>query len=503
MTSELTRFVRLEVFEVALCWADDPEPPERRPAGHGWSMGRIELVVAGANLTESVRQGERQSYVGWYLSPVLGWLATHWVALLHEERFAWPERARVPAAVACHRALDNWITADDPLGQEVYRRTHAWYHRHSLRSAALGGLFPDLFIRRWGDDVELSWTADPPPFAPEGLIFESRAGHVRLAVADVARPLWEALQWATAEPPEMPDTYQENWVAFRREVEGLGRLDDTVFERAYVPEAVLNSARTAFEGIDRLDLFRHRRSAENPYVDAFSPAVAMYGGVSPDLGAADVGALRDALARGSPGQDGTELSALLESRRGLPIDVPHLDGDGFAADLLEDLGEPGDGSFIDVRHICARLDIAIEEIELETHSIRGVALAGERFSPRIVINLTHLYNTNEDGKRFTIAHELCHILFDRTRAQRIAHVSGSWAAPGIEKRANAFAAYLLMPRGLVVRNLERGARIDGEETRRLAALLRVNESALVEHLFNIDLIDYVEREQLRRARLLC
>ena len=116
-----------------------------------------------------------------------------------------------------------------------------------------------------------------------------------------------------------------------------------------------------------------------------------------------------------------------------------------------------------------------------------------------MINVTHVFNTNEDGKRFTIGHELCHILFDRTRAQRIAHVSGSWAPPGIERRANAFAAYLLMPRDLVVRNLERGARIDGEETRRIAALLHVNESALVEHLFNIDLIDYVEREQLRTA----
>ena len=59
MTSEWARFGRPGVFEVALCWTDDPDPPERRPAGHGWSMGRIELVVAGENLTESVRQGER------------------------------------------------------------------------------------------------------------------------------------------------------------------------------------------------------------------------------------------------------------------------------------------------------------------------------------------------------------------------------------------------------------------------------------------------------------
>ena len=221
-------------------------------------MGRIELVVTGENLTESVRQGERQPYVGWYLSPVLGWLATHWAALLHEERFAWPERTRLPAALTCRRALDNRVAACDPEGRAVYRRTHAWYHRHGLRSAALGGLFPDLFIRRWGDDVELSWTADPPPFAPEGLTFESRAGHVRLAVADVAQPLWEALQWAAAEPPEMPDAYREDLADFRRTIEALGRLDATVFERAHVPGEVLDSARAAFDEIDRPDLFEHR-----------------------------------------------------------------------------------------------------------------------------------------------------------------------------------------------------------------------------------------------------
>ena len=152
-----------------------------------------------------------------------------------------------------------------------------------------------------------------------------------------------------------------------------------------------------------------------------------------------------------------------------------------------------------MRAICTRLGITIEEIALETGSIRGVALAGEEFSPKIVINLAHAYNSNEDGKRFTIGHELCHILFDRTRARRIAHVSGFWAAPGIEKRANAFAAYLLMPRDLITRNLGYDNRLDSEEIWRLADLLHVNESPLVEHLYNIDLIDGFERDRLRRS----
>ena len=500
MTNDWVEFGRPEVFEVGVCWVADAEPPERRPAGHGWSMGRIRLTVGGENLTESTLHGERQSYVGWYLSPVLDWLATHWVALLHEEHFAWLERTRLPAAVACRRALDRWIAAGDPIGRETYRKIHAWYHRHGLRSAALGGIFPDLFIRRSGDDIELSWTADPPPFAPEGLIFESKAGQVRLAVSDIAKPLWELLRWVIAQPPELSEACRGHWENLCGKIEDLGELDTIVFERAHVPPAVLDAARAAFGRIDRLDLFEDRRSAaDHPFIEEFSPAVAMFGGTTPQLGSTDIVALRDVLASGCPGQDGSELAALVESRQGAPLDVPHLDGDRFASEFLEDLGEPGGDGFVDVQAICFRLGIAIEEIEFETDSIRGVALAGEGFSPKIVINLAHAYNGNEYGRRFTIGHELCHILFDRTRARRIAHISGIWAPPGIEKRANAFAAYLLMPRERIIRHIRHlmSNRIDREESRRLAGILHVNESALVEHLYNTHLIDEVNRDHLR------
>lgn len=499
MTNNWVRFGRSEAFEIAVRWMADTEPPERRPTGHGWSMGWIKLVVAGKTITESALQGERQLHVGWYLSPMLDWLATHWVDLLHEEHFAWHERTGLPAVIACRRTLDAYGAAYDSIGRETYGRAHAWYHRHGMRAAALGGIFPDLFIRRSGDDIELSWTPDPPPFAPEGLIFESGAGHVRLAVVDVAGPLWELLQWVVSQPPEIPEAFRGDWENLCRKVEALEKLDTVEFERAYVPAVILDSARIAFEQIGRLDLFQGRRNVDCPVVEEFAPAVAMYGGVCPELGQTDIMALRDVLASGCPGGDGEELSDLVRRRQGAPLGVPHMDGDRFATELLEDIDQPAGRSYTDVREICNRLDITIDEIEFETDTIRGVALAGEGFAPKIVINLAHVYNSNDEGKRFTIGHELCHILFDRARARRIAHVSGSWAPPGIEKRANAFAAYLLMPRGLVMSNLGHDDRFDSERTGRLASILHVNESPLVEHLYNIGLIDEVERDRLRSA----
>ena len=497
MMSDWTYFGTPETFRVGVRWLPDPEPIGRRPAGHGWSLGEIEIIVSGQNLTESVVQDDRQPCVRWYLSPVLDWLATNWVGLLHEEHFSWHERSSMPAALACRRALDYWVSTCDAKGRETYRQVQGWYHRHALRSAALGGIFPDLFIRRCGDYVEVSWTANPPPFSHEGLAFQSGAGHVRLPVADLAQPLWGLLQWGKDAPPNLPEEYREDWTTLGGKICELEQLDAAAFHRAYVPQRVLQSAKDSFEQIQRLDLFDDRRSANELFVEEFSPAVAMFGGLSSTLALPDVERLRDALASRFPGEDGRELSRLVRAREGLPLGTPYLDGDSFASDLLADLDQPGDADFVDVRAICDRLEVTIEEMEFVTDSIRGVALAGEGLSPKILVNLSHPYNGHDGGQRFTIGHELCHILFDRSRARRITHVSGSWASPGIEKRANAFAAYLLMPRELIMRHFSLDAPSLADEIGRLAGILHVNESPLIEHLYNLDLIDEVERDKLR------
>lgn len=70
------------------------------------------------------------------------------------------------------------------------------------------------------------------------------------------------------------------------------------------------------------------------------------------------------------------------------------------------------------------------ETTLDTDPIRGVALAGEQMTPTIIVDLTSPDNTYEEGRRFSIAHELCHVLVNRGHARR-AWSAALPAPPGV------------------------------------------------------------------------
>lgn len=484
-------------FEIAVRWTGDSEPRARLPAAHGWSMGDLRLTVAGHVLTRSRRGDNPQTHVGWYLAPAFDWIASNWAVLFHEEDFAWPERGGAPAVVACHRALDHTIGVRDAEGRARYKVIQAWYYRHALRAASEGGLFPDLFIRRFGDDIELSWSAEPPLFAPDGFGFASEPGMARLTVDEVAGPVWEALQWVAARPPALDGGDVASWRALSVKIEAIPAMSAAALDRAYVDERVLEMVRRSLERIGKLGLIEESVTPDKPYVRELSPAVAMFGGVNPNLGAADVDYLCGLLAERVRDGDSAALRALVEGHRSASLGVPHEDAYAFAEEFLEQMALPGDGEWIDIHTIAGHLGIEIIERALETDSIRGIALAGHDIKPTILVNTTSPFNVTAYGKRFTLAHELCHVLHDRSRARRVTHVSGAWVAPGIERRANAFAAYLLMPRQLLVRGWQDRFATSHAEFTAFAHRLRVNEPALIEHLHNLDFIGEAAREHLR------
>ena len=106
------------------------------------------------------------------------------------------------------------------------------------------------------------------------------------------------------------------------------------------------------------------------------------------------------------------------------------------------------------------------------------------------------------GLRFTLAHELCHLLFDRSVGQRLAVASGPWAPPSLEQRANAFAAMLLMPtkvvRSVVADMNEPIATEQGVLS--VASRLHTGFLSTLRHLRNLGFVDDSSMQRIEAER---
>ncbi|TGG91415.1 MAG: ImmA/IrrE family metallo-endopeptidase [Aphanocapsa feldmannii 277cV] len=184
---------------------------------------------------------------------------------------------------------------------------------------------------------------------------------------------------------------------------------------------------------------------------------------------------------------------------------PWQQGYALAEELHDDLddcmdGEPGKP--VDVEAILDRLGVDVTEASLSDASIRGVAIAGPHHRSGILWNRNNHFNADVRGQRFTLAHELCHLLFDRNAGQRLAVASGPWAPPSLEKRANAFAAMLLMPTE-TIRAL--AADMDepiatAQDVSRVAERLQTGFSATLWHLQNLGFVDDISMQRIEAKR---
>lgn len=90
--------------------------------------------------------------------------------------------------------------------------------------------------------------------------------------------------------------------------------------------------------------------------------------------------------------------------------------------------------------------VAVLYARLGSHGPAGLSFSDALRGPTIVLNLEGK-NENPLVRRFSLAHELYHILVDWTRHEPLATISGYLSDTGLEReqRANAFAVRLLCP----------------------------------------------------------
>lgn len=490
--TEFVRFGSPNLFEIAVRWTTDEEPYDRLPQTSGWSMADLQITVGHQVLTARKFADSERNYASWYLSPLLEWFIQHWTWLFHEEAYPWTEKPEMPAAMASFAALGRTIGSLDEAGRDEYRDIHAWWARHSLRAADSSALYPDICFRRVGDDIEISWSGRQPAFAPEDFSLVLFPGFATLSVEAVVEPLWNFLKWSIKTAPASTNNDRQVVAELTKRQNRLKQTPLNDLESKYLRgnlQQLLSKAAKSVSWEGHSTLIKGI-----PAVASLDAAVLMFGGLAPSIGERDAVQLLNFLKSHQSLSETSALSRLVDDR---PLNLtiaPYQEGYELAEDAREDLDIEGTVFPVNVQNSLYKLGVKIEEIALETDTVRGIALAGEGFSPAILINTTSSFNKTSQGRKFTMAHEFCHILFDRTRAKRLSHVSGTWTSARVEKRANAFAAMFLVSRAAAKRTFTEASEA---AVRRQADTLDLGYAALVEHLFNLGLIDEAARERLR------
>ena len=498
-------------FAIKIAFLDDQDEGQGASTDMSLSWGAFQIWVNGWNLCAHLEEGERVESAHWYLLPLLEWFVREWNPLLHEERLPCEVADEAWTGLRETRFPPPALDEDEESAWES--SWHGWWSRHAIQAAREGGIFPDVILRRFQDSVEVSWGNSRSQGVPNHVGFALRPGAARFEPKRVAEPLYEALEGASA--------YLSSVAPHSNRIADLKRA----IRRLRTPQQDSRVMWLAGLGVHKKSIrqgwnrFKRRIAAfpreqqdvllatsgdSSLVVEGSCHAALMFGTVAPNVTKQDVMVLAESLLRLSSPDGDTEAMAsrCRNEPAGGSDDPPWQQGYALAEELQNDLDGCADAERVDLEAILEHLGVDVAEANLSDESIRGVAIAGPRHRSGILWNRNHHFNADAWGVRFTLAHELCHLLFDRSAGQRLAVASGPWAPPSLEQRANAFAAMLLMPtetvRSVVVRMNEPIATAQGVSG--VAQRLETGFSATLWHLRNLGFVDDSSKQRIEAER---
>jgi hypothetical protein len=502
-------------FAFGLAFLPNPHGDEDRAISEEReSWGAFSVWAQGENLCAHIERGEVLDAAHWYMLPLIEWLVDSWDPLLHEERLPL-DNTGLSAAESLSQTRRPPLSLKEVDEFEWLDAWSRWWGRHCVRSGREGGLFPDLYLRRYRDRLELSTGAEPLPGIPDEYVFLTPNRIYQVDPVSAAGALFGVLDAAALELrrrlPQSPrierlsariadltsperESHRMAWLA------GLGDDTERYTRIAHEVDAVLEGAGPAI----RQQITGARR-ATPLLVDGSAYARLLFGAISPATELSDVTKLTK-LVVDNYVQDASSWLSGLE----LPLDLgevrqlkPGEQGGRLGEQACELLRGSVD-SWVDVDSVVRELCIQVSEIDLSDDEVRAVSVLGPTQRPHVFRNRRTRWGQSREVERFTLAHELCHLLLDREYGDELAVATGPWAPVAIEQRANAFAAAFLMPTWLLRDALATAsAPADDPETiRAVSAKMRVSASSLIDRLCNLGVITFDDRIRLRSIWLL-
>jgi len=307
---------------------------------------------------------------------------------------------------------------------------------------------PDVVLRRRDAGLQVSWRAQSQR-GNDGFLFDQPAGSEVVSVACLKALTEDLTRWVAARCAEdhVADARLAQLLAWGRAEDRLGSVEawlDGVLPggRAWLAKRAPNAmVELSVHGDSTAPALGFLRTA---YALADSSELdrvwdTLHGALSAKSVAADLRRVaqqaHSRLDPNRPWQSGYDLAAQVR---------PTLQG-------LLAMPKTGQRAF-DVAAVFAHWEIPVVRAEGLPQAVQGAALVDERGRAAVLVNASSTLGRTSTGYKAILAHELCHLLFDRTATGTLGQVDlrhDLARAQLLEQRANAFAAELLLPRARV------------------------------------------------------
>lgn len=432
-------------------WAIEVEPlpgaPSEPDAAAAATWCAIRIWVHGKNLTAHTRKraATTADALHWPAAYVARWWVRAWPGIW--ERAGWPlPGAIADAEVAC-RLLDQHLAELGPeADDDLLDRRDEFVASHSLLSAAAGGLMPHVYLMREGASVHVTWRA--PSTDGSDVVFHEARGRATLADGVFLDSMVGFLRWCCSIVEDHDRELARELRAWLERVDAPNSAEAVL--RGYLRPWGVPASRDAISSLDsRLALPAGWRSAGARLDPSCFPAAVVFRALAPAVDSDDVLALLDRLRAYPANADGSRQ--LEAARAGLvlaPGDSAHAQGYGLAEQVRRARGNP-DGS-LDIDAVLSEVGVTVESADLSDATVDGATVWSDQHGPVIVLN-SRTSKSQPWARRMILAHEFCHLLVDRPAAAELMVASTPWAPPALERRANAFAAELLLPKAGILR----------------------------------------------------
>jgi len=407
----------------------------------GFAWGKGIFRIKGESLWVTETEDGNESYVEWSWLDLLEFLADFWPWLMLEEIYPIP--VNPPDITKLEQAAESrWEKLNDEIVDAEDEELILFRHRHDLSMAMKGIYLPTVLLLRQGLLFQVGipeWNqAILLPFLDVKTVLEEVGNFIASLVrgSEMPRVMEAVFLWEQRESRMQQQVLSLRSGLSAEELAQIQAEEDPVNFWEYASEV----------GLDDNELM--------------------------------------AAARMTPGELGVEgKRKIIEAVRSLPnVNTPGLDNMAEKAVAIEFDPEsrPFEQGYVLASWLRERLDMEIDAVAnpekilslwgvivqnqplIHANGILdAIAAWGVRHGPAVLINIAPgAMALHEHRRRTSLAHEICHLLVDRSGALPLVEVLGGRTPEMVEQRARAFAAEFLLPRSVAADAVQVGCDLE-------------------------------------------